>query len=254
MHRGWSRGDVLTLLSLIVAIITFATPEVRRCIGWEAGGCTFSTSQSPANVSPLSSTFSHSLSSPTIIPSAQPTPPTVSPSLFPSPTVFSSPTRPYIAQLTPEKLANAEYCEDLLCQDSDRTIWLSHGVYRSDIHPEAFTQLLDGTVSFGDLNNDGIPDAVVVLGYSGGGSGFLIRLIVILNDGGKPKHLTGTILGDRVSVKSTSIESGQILVELDGRLDMLQPQPVQCDECLVLQTYELKNSQLVLVSRKILQK
>lgn len=49
MSNKWNRADVLTLtglvvsvMSLIVAIITFATPEVRRCIGLESGGCLFS--------------------------------------------------------------------------------------------------------------------------------------------------------------------------------------------------------------------
>ena len=55
---------------------------------------------------------------------------------------------------------------------------------------------------FGDINNDGAPDAAVVLAASGGGSGTFYSLEAVVNQYGKPVDIASISLGDRIVVKA----------------------------------------------------
>lgn len=65
--------------------------------------------------------------------------------------------------------------------------------------------LLDDKIAMGDVDGDGDEDAVVVLVSSGCGSGAFHELVVMSNDKGKPKYLTGHMLGDRIIVNFIKI-------------------------------------------------
>lgn len=61
--------------------------------------------------------------------------------------------------------------------------------------------------ALGDLNSDGNPDAAVVLGFNGGGSGYFVRLIAMLNKNGQLKQSAIRELGDRVGVTGMRIQN-----------------------------------------------
>lgn len=94
------------------------------------------------------------------------------------------------------KLRNGAYHEKYTFGSSDLTIWLSQ------------------KVAFGDLNGDGAGDAAVVLIADPGGSGTFFDLAVVLNEGGQPRHVASTPLGDRVRIESLAIRDRQIHVEM----------------------------------------
>jgi hypothetical protein len=68
--------------------------------------------------------------------------------------------------------------------------------------------------ALGDLNGDGVPDAAVILATNSGGSGVFVDLAAVVNDKGTPKHIASAALGDRVQIKSISINAGEIIVAL----------------------------------------
>lgn len=65
----------------------------------------------------------------------------------------------------------------------------------------------------GDLNGDDVVDTVVTLGSSSGGTGYWYLIAAVLNKNGQPV-LGGeqTVLEDRATVKSVSVDKGIITV------------------------------------------
>lgn len=64
----------------------------------------------------------------------------------------------------------------------------------------------------GDLDGDGLEEAVVVLTYSSGGTGVLSFLAVVTRKDGTLRNVATTALGDRVQVRSARIDGGRLLV------------------------------------------
>jgi hypothetical protein len=98
--------------------------------------------------------------------------------------------------------------------DEDINVGLSLGISSAD---------LGTNLAFGDLNNDGQQDAVVVM-YNNyvGGSLDLIKLAIMINVNGNPIHIYSEILGDRVNIESLKIEGGKIIVEFEPWMESLQ--------------------------------
>lgn len=65
---------------------------------------------------------------------------------------------------------------------------------------------------YGDLNGDGVDDAVLFLVESGGGSGSFVYVAAQLNQAGQPVDAGAVMVEDRTQVKSVTIEDGQIEV------------------------------------------
>jgi hypothetical protein len=115
--------------------------------------------------------------------------------------------------LTENDLANADY----------NTEWASTGVAHLEdgTYTEKYEDSATGLVialtdmsAFGDLDGDGTPDAVAVLGTNGGGSGVFIDLVAVLDKSGSPIHVATTLLGDRVIVNSLSITDQVVTVDM----------------------------------------
>lgn len=98
------------------------------------------------------------------------------------------------------------------------------------------------TVANGDLDQDSIPDAVVVLAENSGGSGTFIYLAAVLNEYGEPVNTSTIRLGDRVQVQSLRVIDGQILVTA---LTHAPEDPLCCPSQQVEMKYLLTAGQLV---------
>jgi len=150
--------------------------------------------------------------------------------------------------LTLEQLRNAEY----------RSQWpasglapLVDGSYREQAASGSATEILVRSTdwhAFGDLDADGIADAVIVLEGDPGGSGVFFDLVPVLNRGSRPMPLTPTALGDRIEIKSLKIlGDGSVSVQMIKH----GPNDPQCCPTLdVIQRYRLEGEQLIIESQE----
>jgi hypothetical protein len=80
--------------------------------------------------------------------------------------------------------------------------------------PESYTTRIQDLVFYGDINTDGLEDALVVLNTQNGGSGHFIELAVVLDQNGSPYNIATIYLGDRVVVESGKVENGTIVLNM----------------------------------------
>jgi LysM repeat protein len=146
---------------------------------------------------------------------------------------------PFSSALTLDELKNAAY------PTVSGTVKLSAGAYVSSLNndPSALLNIvLEDTIALGDLNNDGLDDAAVVLASTVGGTGTFRELFAVLNHAGSPAPLTAVYLGDRVIINTISIVDGEISVDL---LTHGRGAPACCPTTPQLKTYRLQEFQLV---------
>jgi len=150
--------------------------------------------------------------------------------------------------LAEETLKNAEY--QGIYQEP---IQLADGTYEGEPFVEGGasrpTVTLIEPYAFGDLNGDGVDDAVALLVESSGGSGSFVYLAAVLNQEGKPENADTLLLGDRAQVQSLTIADGQIYVTMvtHGPDD-----PMCCPTQEVEQTYELQENKLVQTAGEVI--
>jgi DnaJ-like protein len=77
-----------------------------------------------------------------------------------------------------------------------------------------FWQLDKEHIAFGDLDGDGVEDAVVVLGESGGGSGFFSKLVAVIRRNGRLETPAVSELGDRIKINQVAIRDGIVTVDM----------------------------------------
>jgi hypothetical protein len=65
--------------------------------------------------------------------------------------------------------------------------------------------------AFGDLNGDGLGDAIVFIGQNIGGTGFFMSLVAFINDHGKAKSVDSVYFGDRIACKSLKIINRKVI-------------------------------------------
>lgn len=112
--------------------------------------------------------------------------------------------------LTVAKLRNMNYH----LEDGDEVKLVDgKGVVMSNDVKEQY-QLLDKYTAFGDLDGDGIDDAVVVLVSSSGGSGIFLHLAAVTTDHGEAKVAAAMSLGDRANIKSIAIKQRSFTVDM----------------------------------------
>lgn len=140
--------------------------------------------------------------------------------------------------LTLDALKNAEYQTEF---SASKKVTLTNGVYQEEIAPGSASKLTITMLeqsAFGDLNGDGAPDAAIFLATNSGGSGVFVDLAAVVNDQGKPRHAASVALGDRVQIKSVTISTGEIV------LDLLRPgpnDPLCCPTQRVTQKWKLQD-------------
>ncbi len=145
-------------------------------------------------------------------------------------------------KLTEEALRNATYQHEF---PKEGHAQLQDGKYEEAIEGSAskiHIAMLD-LVAFGDLNGDGIWDAVVVLEANGGGSGTFRSLEAVINEDGAPVHVASALLGDRVHLEELTVADRYIKVQMvtHGEGDGMC-----CPTLRVVQLYQLTEDGLEL--------
>ena len=154
-----------------------------------------------------------------------------------------TPVKPGSEPLTLQQLRNAEYPSEW---PSSGLAPLKNGVYQEPAAPGSVTEIMVRATSlhaFGDLDHDGVPDAVIVLESDPGGSGVFFDLAPVLNRGGQPLPLAAVALGDRVQIRSVHIAEDGI-VHIDMRKHGPND-PLCCPTLDVVMTYRLDGDRLV---------
>jgi hypothetical protein len=145
-----------------------------------------------------------------------------------------------------QQLGNMAYQLDIVDQalpDSDGSITLSEGHFERP-YPDSASGVVVDLVdhALGDLNADGIEDAVALLAINTGGSGTFINLAAVIQETGVVSHTATLFLGDRVRVESLNIEDGALEVQMIAHAS---DDPQCCPSQQVTQTYTLQGDLLV---------
>ncbi len=129
----------------------------------------------------------------------------------------------------------------------DEPITLTDGLYEREPFAEGdparpTVEYIDGAELTGDLNGDGVDDAVVFLLERGGGSGAFTYVAAQLNQDGQPVDAGAVRIEDRIGVKSAGVVDGQIVLEIitQGPGDV-----ACCGTHKARKTYALQDSRLV---------
>jgi hypothetical protein len=171
--------------------------------GLTVSGCSVLQEQKPSNSTSPSPTQA---ASPSPSPSGSPSPvSSASPATSPPP-VAKTLTAP---DLTVEKLKNAEYF--FLAKGP---VKLVNGKYEDPATKRVYT--LGDVVTYGDLNKDGIKDAVAVVQVTIPDQGDFVYLVSLINDNGNPRNISAEFLGPQMKVKTLTIKPDQLIeVQMD---------------------------------------
>lgn len=96
-----------------------------------------------------------------------------------------------------------------------KSITLKDGVYESAVAPDSDAKEIvkySGGDTYGDLNFDGLDDAVFFVTENGGGTGVFTYVVAAINTGNSYKTTNAFFVGDRIIEQSISIpkDSGEI--------------------------------------------
>ena len=146
------------------------------------------------------------------------------------------------ATFTRQELGNATY----LCTREDScTLTLNNGEYFETVE-EIASQLfvkLSNHAAFGDLDGDGIEDAVVILASKTGNTGEFYELAVVKKDQDELVNTAITLLGDNLLIKDIHIEGDVIIVEL---LVSSADHITCCPDAPIEKRYHLESGELIL--------
>lgn len=142
-----------------------------------------------------------------------------------------------------EALANAEYPIE---GTSTGKAQLKDGVFEESVAPDSATKTkikLGDVQAVGDVNGDGLEDALVTLVVDPGGSGTFTYLALVMNEDGRAKPLGTVLLGDRIIVKSLAIQPGKVLATM---LTRSPDEPMSAEPKVeVTRTFNLQGDTLV---------
>ncbi len=167
-------------------------------------------------------------------------------SLTPTPTAYIYPTAetPRVPALTVESLGDAEYTLPGL-DGAIRSYQFVDGKFTlgdPSISGYASLSLLD-QFAFGDLNEDGVNDAAVLIAENYGGR-VLVSVNAVLNENGLPRHAASFMIDDRPQINALDIRDGEIF--LDALVHAMDD-PACCPELSVTRSFKLSGASLTLV-------
>jgi heat shock protein HslJ len=150
---------------------------------------------------------------------------------------------------TTEQLKNATYKGI-----EDGPVTLKDGAYegkpfRADSAMRLRVGLQAASVVTGDLNGDGVPEALALLWKSSGGSGVFTYVAVVGNKGGKVENVATALIGDRQQVRSLSIVDRRIVVDVIGHGP---GEPMCCPTQKQRLTWELAGGRLRELPKQVL--
>lgn len=111
------------------------------------------------------------------------------------------------------------------------------GASRADV------DLVDSFTRFGDLNGDGVKDAVAILRENSGGSGTFVYLCAVISKDTKAINIATLSLNDRTQIDSITIDSGEIVLTL---LTHGPKDPMCCPSQKEIRKYQLENNTLIM--------
>jgi hypothetical protein len=146
-----------------------------------------------------------------------------------------------------DKLKNYEYrlkiVEEVL-PESKGFFQLKDGVYEY-IYPDSAVGIYAAyqqSVS-GDLNGDGLEDAVVLMAINTGGTGVFLHMVVFLNQGGDLEQAAELLVEDRTIIDALKIDDGVIYMQ---RVSHRPEDAMCCPSEVVDEVYVLEGNQLKL--------
>ena len=157
------------------------------------------------------------------------------------------------SEISIEELENAEY----YISESIGRVKLENGNYFKQWQPDSATGLSiwieREQIAFGDLDNDGKDDAVVIVNVSGGVGSIGTELAVMLNKQGEPMYHTSLPLKCKEEIHSADIESdltGLNIVVVD--MTTQGPEDFVCHPSVrKVVKYKLLKKELVKVDKEI---
>jgi hypothetical protein len=137
---------------------------------------------------------------------------------------MGTPTQPVLAQsITPEEESPHLSVDILRSSAYHSPDWgdfqLADGIFyrtppTTQESPEAYTTRLLEPILYGDINSDGMEDAVVFLTTQNGGTGHFVEMAAVLNLNGNASNISTLYLGDRIMIESGAIQNGSITLSL----------------------------------------
>ncbi|MDJ0508226.1 MAG: hypothetical protein QNJ64_03055 [Crocosphaera sp.] len=103
----------------------------------------------------------------------------------------------------------------------------------------------ENNIIFADLNRDGIDEAIVLVGFWGGGSGYWTHISVVTQMNSTPINIDSINLGDRTVTKSWKVIDGKIQVNL---ITHAPDDGLCCPTVPVTWTYQLQGNKLIKIS------
>ncbi len=162
----------------------------------------------------------------------------------PAPVSTDAPAPSALPSLDADDVRNALVSLSTLTGETPIPYQLTDGKYQPDAGGAGDASIfLLAPMAFGDLNNDGAGDAVVLVAENYGGTGTFVSLVVFLNKDGQPVQTAVTPIDDRPAIQGLSIAAGQIA--LDATIHSFED-PMCCPTLETTRHYELRDSALVL--------
>jgi len=144
--------------------------------------------------------------------------------ITPTPPLLCTPTSDLSTPVPSSGSGSAAISQAVLLNSTYRSpdwgeFQLRDGIYyrtppNSQESPESYTTRFQGPIFYGDINADGLEDALVILNTQNGGSGHLIELAAVLDQNGGAYNVATRSLGDRVVVESGMVENGTIVLSM----------------------------------------
>ncbi|HLF72748.1 MAG TPA: Gmad2 immunoglobulin-like domain-containing protein [Anaerolineales bacterium] len=174
-----------------------------------------------------------------------PTPAPVVDAASPAESVFNTPDiptqTPPLTDISAEQVRNARY--ELGAADIPRTVALVEGIYQEGAAGSADFLEVRATdfIASGDLDGDGVHEAVTLISETYGGSGVFVFLAVYFEQQDAAVFRASVFVDDRPQINAISIEQNEIF--LDATLHRMD-EPECCPTLRTTRHYRFINDQL----------